>query len=143
LAEAESAQEFHKKLPLVLEVVNKYVHILRSGIAPFRELAIRKHLSQNLDEYKHNVLQAIAADQLATEGVAPNPGESVSYIITNSRSKLTSKRILALELCENNRIYDAEVYVDLLLSAVETILVPFGLNKTNLRAFDQKTRFMH
>jgi len=143
LAEAESAQEFHKKLPLVLEVVNKYVHILRSGIAPFRELAIRKHLSQNLDEYEHNVLQAIAAGQLATEGVAPNPGESVSYIITNSRSKLTSKRILALELCENNRIYDVEVYVDLLLSAVETILMPFGLNKTNLRAFDQKTRFAH
>jgi len=125
LAEAKNAQEFHEKLPSALKVVHRYTHALRHGDAALEELAIRKHLSQNPDEYQHEVLQAIAAKQSAKEGVTINAGESVSYIITNARNKIPDRRVLALELCEDHHSYDAEAYVDLLLSAVETMLTPF------------------
>jgi len=130
LAEAKNAEEFYARLPSAYKVVERYIHLLRSGAVPLEELAIRKHLSQNPDEYRHRVLQAVAARQLAKEGVKPNAGESVSYIITNNRSKFPSRRILAMELCESCRSYDAEAYVDLLLSAVETMLMPFGLGQS-------------
>lgn len=125
LAEAKNAEEFHARLPSAYKVVEKYIHLLRSGGISLEELAIRKHLSQNPDEYKHRVLQAVAARQLAKEGFKPNAGESVSYVITNNRSRLPDRRVLALELCEDHCGYDAEAYVDLLLSAVETMLMPF------------------
>jgi len=131
LAEAKNTEEFYARLPSAYKVVERYIHLLRSGAVPPGELAIRKHLSQNPDEYRHRVLQAVAAHQLAKEGVKPNAGENVSYIITNSQSKLPNKRVLAFELCENHHSYDTEAYINLLLSAVETMLMPLQFNKTN------------
>jgi len=133
LAEAENAEEFYARLPSAYKVVERYIHLLRSGAVSPEDLAIRKHLSQDPDEYRHRVLQAVAARQLAKEGVKPNAGETVSYIITNNESKLPNERVLAFELCENHHSYDAEAYVNLLLSAVETMLMPFQLDKTNLQ----------
>jgi len=134
LAGSEDAREFYARLPSAYKVVERYVRLLRSGALSLEELAIRKHLSQNPDEYRHRVLQAVAAYQLAEEGVRLNAGESVSYVITNNRSKLPSRRALATELCENYHSYDAEAYIDLLLSSVETMLMPFGFNKANLQS---------
>lgn len=126
LAEAKGAEEFYARLPSIYELVQKYVHLLKSGDVSLEELVIRKHLSKNSGEYRHMVLQAIAANQLAKEGVTLNAGESVRYIITNSQSKLPEKRVLALELCQEHHSYDAEAYVDLLLSHVETMFMPFS-----------------
>jgi DNA polymerase elongation subunit (family B) len=126
LAKAENTEEFYTKLPSAYEVFGRYVGLLRSGNVPIEELTIRKRLSQNPDEYRHIALHTIAANQLAKEGAPPNAGESVNYIITNNRSKLPSRRVLALELCEDKTKYDDEAYVNLLTSAVDTILIPFG-----------------
>lgn len=133
LADAEDAKEFYARLPSAYRAVERYIRLLRFGSIPLGELAIRKHLSQHPDEYRHKVLQAAAAQQLAEEGVKPNAGESVSYIIANNRSRLPSKRVLATELCKSYRSYDAEAYVDLLLSAVETMLMPFRSDWQNLQ----------
>ena len=126
LAKAENTEEFYAKLPPAYEVFGRYIRLLRSGNAPIEELTIRKRLSQNPDEYRHMALHTIAANQLAKEGAPPNAGESVNYIITNNRSKLPSRRVLALELCEDKTKYDDEAYVNLLTSAVDTIFIPFG-----------------
>lgn len=126
LAEAENAEEFHAKLPSAFEVVERYIRILRSGDVPIEELTVRKRLSQNPDEYRNMVLHSIAAKQLAKEGGAPNAGESVSYIITNNRSRAPERRVMALELYEDDAGYDAEAYVNLLISAVETMFMPFN-----------------
>jgi DNA polymerase elongation subunit (family B) len=129
LAEAENAQQFDQKLPATMEVVEKYIETLRSGNVPIEELVIQKRLSHDPSEYQNMVLHAIAAKQLANEGASPKAGESVSYIITNSRNKFPSRRVLAVELCEDDSKYDAEAYVDLLVSAVETMLMSFDAFK--------------
>jgi len=132
LAEAENAKQFHQKLPAAMEVVEQYIELLRSGHVPLEELVIRKRLSHDPDKYQNEVLHAIAAKQLAKEGALPSAGESVRYIITNSQSKVPDRRVIALELCEDNSKYDAKAYVDLLISAVETMLMPFDTFKRSL-----------
>jgi DNA polymerase I len=132
LSDAEDTRDFYKKLPSAHEIVNRFVSALRSGNVSLEELAIRKRFSQGLDEYKHDVLQAVAAKHLVQEGAALSAGESVNYIITNNRSKVSSRRALPLELCMGCQTYDSEAYVDLLLSAVETMLPPFGFSKPNI-----------
>jgi DNA polymerase elongation subunit (family B) len=129
LAEAQNAEEFHAKLPSALEVVERYIQVLKSGDVPIKELVIRKRLSHDPSEYQNMVFHAVAAKQLANEGASPKAGESVSYIITNSRNKFPSRRVLAIELCEDYSKYDAEAYVDLLVSAVETMLMSFDAFK--------------
>jgi DNA polymerase-2 len=129
LAEAENVEQFHQKLRTAIEVVEKYIEVLRSGDIPLSELVIRKRLSHDPSEYQNMVLYAMAARQLAKEGASPKAGETVSYIIMNSRSKFASRRVLAVELCEDCPKYDDEAYVDLLVSAVETMLMSFDAFK--------------
>jgi DNA polymerase elongation subunit (family B) len=112
--------------------MNKYLRLLRSGNIPVEDLVIQKRLSKNPKEYKHMVLQAIAANQLAKENAEVNAGQFISFVITSNRSKLQNNRVLAFDLCRNYHTYDAEAYINLLLSAVETILTPFGFDKTRL-----------
>ena len=132
LAQAENAEQFYARLPSVHKVIEKYIHLIRSGDVSFKEFAIRKRISQDPSMYRHKVLQAVAANQLAKEGGAPKAGESISYIITNNQSKIANRRALALELCDDSQTYDAEAYVDLLISSIETTLMPFGLDKKSL-----------
>lgn len=130
LAEAKNTQEFLEKLPFTYKIMNKYLRLLRSGNIPVEDLVIQKRLSKNPKEYKHMVLQAIAANQLAKENAEVNAGQFISFVITSNRSKLQNNRVLAFDLCRNYHTYDAEAYINLLLSAVETILTPFGFDKT-------------
>lgn len=131
LAKAENAEEFYARLPSADEVIKRYIRRIRSGDVSSEELTIQKYLSQTLSEYRHKVLQAIAADQLTKEGATINAGESVNYVITNSLSRIQNKRVLASELCESNLIYDTEAYIDLLRSAVEIMFMPL-LDERNL-----------
>ncbi|MCX6658782.1 MAG: hypothetical protein NTX81_00160, partial [Candidatus Bathyarchaeota archaeon] len=58
-------------------------------------------------------------------------GECVSYIITKGQGKIPKSRVLAFELCEKSNSYDAGSYIDLLLSSVETILMPFQNHRSS------------
>jgi DNA polymerase elongation subunit (family B) len=136
LAEADTAEKFHQKLPSAHDIVNRYIRALRSKEVPIKELTVRKRLSQKPNEYRHRVLQAVAANQLVREGALPNTGESVSYIIINSRSKIVDRRVLALELCEDHNTYDDEAYIHLLVSAVKTILAPFSFSESRLQTIE-------
>jgi len=123
LAEAKKAEEFYEKLRTTPKIVNRYIHMLRGGMVPIEMLTIQKRL-QKPSSYRNRVCQAIAAEQLSIEGGDVRIGEDVSYIIVNSRSKIPSRRVLASALCKG-RTYDAEAYINLLLSAVETMFKPF------------------
>ncbi|MBS7650845.1 MAG: DNA polymerase domain-containing protein [Candidatus Bathyarchaeia archaeon] len=124
LAEARNAREFYEKLRTTPKIINRYIRMLREGVVPVEMLTIQKRLSKKLSSYKNKVCQAIAAEQLSMGGGDVRIGEDVSYIIVNSRSKIPSRRVLASALVKG-RTYDADAYVNLLLSAVETMLKPF------------------
>jgi len=82
--------------------------------------------------YVHNVFQAIAARQLQKAGVQVTAGQTVQYLIVDYKDKKPTNRILVAELTELKTCYDIEKYLDLLISAAETILSPFSYTKEKL-----------
>ncbi|MEM3381518.1 MAG: DNA polymerase domain-containing protein, partial [Candidatus Bathyarchaeia archaeon] len=137
LAEARNAREFYEKLRTTPKIINRYIRMLREGVVPVEMLTIQKRLSKKPSSYKNKVCQAIAAEQLSMGGGDVRIGEDVSYIIVNSRSKIPSRRVLASALVKG-RTYDADAYVNLLLSAVETMLKPFHFTLKPMFCLDSK-----
>ena len=54
---------------------------LKSRRIELDDLFIERHLSREVHEYRHEVLQAIAAKQLVREEVEVRAGQSISFII--------------------------------------------------------------
>jgi DNA polymerase elongation subunit (family B) len=73
-----------------------------------------------------------ALKQLKDEGIEIKPGQSVSYIITDSRTKDYKKRVVLPEFVDNNTKYDANKYYQYLLKGAESILLPFGYTEERL-----------
>lgn len=134
LSKAASAKELVKRVPQALKVLRRYAEKLLSGGVPIEELVIAKRLSLYPSDYAHQVHQAIAAKQLAREGVNVAPGQVIRFVITNASSRRAYERVRAAELVESGTRYDIAKYFVLLVSAAETILLPFGYTANVLRS---------
>ncbi len=71
--------------------------------------------------------------RLAEEGLELMAGQSVSYVITNYRSKVQRERVRPVELLDSNTRYDPDRYVELLLRGASAILQPFGVDESTLK----------
>jgi DNA polymerase elongation subunit (family B) len=131
LASARSRAEFFMLLPSALRLVRSYINRLEHGQVSVRDLLITKQLSKNPSEYRHNVMQAIAAKQLVNEGAQVTAGQTVSYILQHGK---TENSVLASELIDDSAPYDVERYRKLLLEATAGLLSPFGYDKSRLAA---------
>lgn len=125
LAAARSRAEFLTCLPGALSLVREYIDWLNDGRADARELLITKQLSKELSEYTHNVMQAMAAKQLAREGIQISAGQNVSYVMQGG-DKSTEECALPSELIDGPIQYNVEKYTDLLLDAVTGLLSPLS-----------------
>jgi len=97
------------------------------------DLFIERHLSREVYEYRHEVLQAIAVKQLVKEKVEVRAGQSISFIIINSENRFSKNRVLAAELVDERTLYDVDRYLKLLFSSAATILAPFGYTASDLK----------
>lgn len=61
------------------------------------------------------------------------PGQTVQYLITDSKSKRTIDRVLAKQLIRTKVRYDVEKYLELLVSAADTLLGVFGYDSGRIR----------
>jgi DNA polymerase elongation subunit (family B) len=129
LASARDRAEFLTLLPSALQLVRSYISRLEHGQVNVRDLLITKQLSKNPSEYRHNVMQAIAAKQLVNEGAQVTAGQTVSYILQNGR---TEGSVVTSELIDDSVPYDVEKYRQLLLEATAGLLSPFGYDKSRL-----------
>lgn len=133
LSKANNTAEFMALIPEALAVVRSYVHLIRTSSVPVEELVIEKRLSKNPNEYRNIVPQAIAARHLAAEGMEVHAGQSISYVLTYDKSKITDNRALPTELMNEGTGFDSERYVDLLLSSTANLLLPFEYNLALLK----------
>jgi DNA polymerase elongation subunit (family B) len=106
---------------------------LRAHKVPAEQLVIEKRLSKGTNEYTNLVPQAIAAVHLAREGQETRAGQTVSYVITNNESRIAGNRALPAEFLTESTCYDSEWYVNLILSSVANLFLPFGYNVRSLR----------
>jgi DNA polymerase I len=96
------------------------------------ELVITKRLSKRPSEYTHSVMQAIAAKQLEKAGYDVHPGQTISYVVTNSGSHKPYEKVTALPLIKEKTRYDRNAYMQMLVSAAETLFNVFGYTEKEL-----------
>jgi DNA polymerase elongation subunit (family B) len=96
-----------------------------------QDLFITKQLSKNPAEYRHNVMQAIAAKQLVSEGVQVSAGQNVSYILQEANG-LSGNAVLTSELIDGPVQYDVQKYKQLLIDSTAALLSPLGYDKQRL-----------
>lgn len=134
LAVARNRAEFYALLPDIFQLVRDYIWKLRCEQVNIKDLLITKRLSKHPSEYKHKVVQAIAAKQLAREGAQVSAGQTVSYLLQQGSVESESS-VLTEELIDGFVNYDVNKYTDLMLEAVAGILGPVGWDKERLKKF--------
>jgi DNA polymerase-2 len=124
LSTASNAEEFQQKTPEVVEILRRYLAMLRRGDVLPEELVISQRLSKEPSTYKTNTAMAAASRTLLASGAKPNPGERVRLIIVDS--KATDQATKAIPYTAGTRsidAYDADKYAELLIRAAENILL--------------------
>jgi len=76
---------------------------------------------------------AIAARQYIKHGLRVHPGESVSYVLLDTKDPCLDERVRALPLLDGNTAYDQEKYLEYLLKAGETLLSQLGYSLPHLK----------
>lgn len=133
LVKASSYEEFLARIPTALGVLKQHAEELISKRVDVEALLIAKRLSKRPSNYMHDVFQAIAARQLKTAGFDVYPGQTVQYLIADSKSKRVNERVLAKQMIKDKVNYDVEKYLELLISASDTLVGVFGYDSERIR----------
>jgi len=133
LAKSVDFEDFLVRIPSALNVLGSHAAKLVSKQVSIQDLLIAKRLSKSPSGYSHDVFQAIAAKQLEKTGFEVSAGQTVQYLIVDSESRTVKNRVLAAELLKPKTCYDAQKYLDMLVSAGETLLEVFGYTTDKIR----------
>ncbi|MGQ9551530.1 MAG: DNA polymerase domain-containing protein [Candidatus Bathycorpusculaceae bacterium] len=133
LAKSADFEDFLSRIPRALSILREYAARLISNKVDAQDLLITKRLSKPPSSYRHDVFQAIAARQLERAGYEVSAGQTVQYLVVDSKCRIAKNRVLAEELLEPKIRYDVEKYLDMLISSAETLLGVFGYNKNRIR----------
>ena len=110
LGEGKTVAEVRDLVPALLAKAKESIDLLRSGKADPLDLVVRRHLSQEADEYTNRSANAIVAQALAEAGVHLAPGESVEYIIIDASGKRNPEKAKAVALYSLDDGYDIGQY---------------------------------
>ena len=130
--EGKTVEDLRGLLPAAMLKAKEAIDLLRSGKADPLELVVRRHLSQEADEYTNRSANAIVAQALEEAGVHLAPGETVEYIIIDATGKRNPEKAKAVALYSLDDGYDIEKYTEMTLKAVETLIFPFGYDVEKL-----------
>lgn len=132
LAEAKTASEFYSKIPETILILKEHAQEILNGECSFLDLIFEIRISKSLNEYKVFNNSVAIMRQYKDNDIDILPGQSVRYIVTDSKSLNYHKRVIIPELINNDTKYDKEQYYLYLLRAAESILLPFGYSTKNL-----------
>ncbi len=143
LSSASDASSFLELVPSSLDVLDRYVEEVRSGTVSRDRLVMRRSISRRLEEYVQFNDSVAALRQLHDRGFELQPGQSVEYLITDSRSGSSWQRVRAAPFLDGDERYDAERYVEFALRGAAELLSPFGWGFRELRDRDDAGRSKH
>ena len=124
--------ELRAALPEVLAILEETLVRLRSGEVTASELVVTNRLSQEVDKYRHNTVQAITARTLERHGAELHPGEAVQFVITDRKAKVPEDRVRPYTLLGTDWSYDADAYAQMLVRAGATVLELLGYSEERL-----------
>jgi DNA polymerase elongation subunit (family B) len=123
---ANNVKEVEALVPEALAKAKEFIELLRSGKADPLQLVIRRHISQEADQYKNRSASAEVTKALEEAGVTLAPGESIEYILVDASGKKKPQKAIPLALYSFDEGYDIQKYTEMALKAVETLALPFG-----------------
>jgi len=129
---ANSLKEVEVLVPQALAKAKEFIELLLSGKADPLQLVIRRHISQEADQYKNRSTSAEVTKALEEAGITLAPGESIEYILVDASGKKKPQKAIPLSLYSFDDGYDIEKYTEMALKAVETLLLPFGWDAERL-----------
>ncbi len=124
LAEAHDLAGYLAKLTEARTILQRYEAMLADGSVAIEDLIVSKRLTREPREYSKANQTAIAAQQLAGNGVRLRPGQTVEYIITDADNRVPNDRVRAYALWDGWFGYDRRKYTEMLHDAFE----PMTLN---------------
>lgn len=131
LKTAGGKKEFMEKIPALIGILKKYTARLGGAIKPgamAKDLAIIRKISK-LD-YRSAIPQKIISEKLLARGFRLRPGNDITYIIKNMRSRLREGKFTTLE--DFNGIFDRQKYRELLIKAALVFLGILGYDEPDL-----------
>lgn len=132
LVEGKNASEFYQKIPEAIGVLRQYSQKVMDNECALSDLIFETRVSRGCDDYRQFNNQLAAMKQLKQEGIDTQPGQTISYIVTDHKSRNYQKRVMIPELADESTQYDREKYREHLLRAAESILLPFGYTEESL-----------
>lgn len=140
-SKAEKKSEFLELIPKAVDVIREYgLKIIKNEVAQ-DTLVIKSCVSRDISEYKVNTLVKSAMFQLRKEGVEPEPGQSVRYVVCNEKTRNPLKRVCIAEKLYGNDTIDIDFYLRQIAQYAESILVPFGFNLEKIYDMLQKIKY--
>ncbi|MBI5473074.1 MAG: hypothetical protein HY961_12090 [Ignavibacteriae bacterium] len=140
LKPARDINDVEELVPAMLSKAKEFIELLRSGKANPLELVIKRHITQEADDYKNRSASAEVAKALDEAGIKLAPGEAIEYILVDAclsgrqaTGKKKPQKAIPLSLYSFDEGYDIEKYTEMALKAVETLLLPFGWDVEKLR----------
>ena len=127
LAEGRDVAGFRRTVPDAIRYVRHRLQALRAGQVPLQDLVVTHRLARAPHEFVVRTAAARVAQQLSQAGVQLSPGESLRFVYVPGPEKAR-----AWELVEDHPPYDAQAYTELLLRAVESLLLPVGVDRRML-----------
>jgi DNA polymerase-2 len=127
LAEGRDAAGFRQTVPDAIRYVRRRLRTLRDGQVALKDLVVTHRLARQPGEVVVRTAAARVAQQLTQVGVQLSPGESLRFVYVPGPEKAR-----AWELIEGDPPYDLQAYTELLLRAVESLLLPVGVDRRML-----------
>ena len=133
-ATAPNVAGVKRLIPEALEIFSTHARAVRNGDVPLSDLIVTSALSKDWNQYNSNLAHVSAVNQLAAEGLELLAGQTVSYVVTNYRSRIQEERVRPVQLLDGSAGYDRRRYGELLTRGVLSILQPFGVDERELYA---------
>ncbi len=92
LESAISIGDVKERIPALLEKAREFTWLLRSGKAEPLQLVIRRHVSQEADQYRNRSISADVTKALDESGITIAPGEAIDYIIIDASGKISLRK---------------------------------------------------
>ena len=124
LSQGKDAAGFRAAVPAAIAYAQDRLRDLRNGETSLNELLVTHRLSRQLEEYSVRTAAVRAATQLTEQGFELSPGQSIHFVYVPGPEK-----VRAWELINTPIPYDREVYTDLFLRAIESLLAPVGVDR--------------
>lgn len=131
----ETLDEHRTPVP-VCDKLQLQLSDLRAGRVDPEKLLIRRRVSKSLSEYSQYTRNVAALERASAQEFDVAPGEDIRYVVVDDEKQSAARVQLAYEDLDR---YDATFYSELLIRAAESVLSPFGWDRTRIRQYLSET----